>query len=384
MAADTTLFASPRKRRKDTLKKIWRFIRPFAVTVVSLAIVYAVFAFASSYLLKNYFYPVDPDDATPVTVTVPSGAGASAIAKLLYEAGGEDAAGLIANKAVFKIYVDFMGKSSSLQAGTYILSRNMDIDQIVDILCQGNPPRQTVTVVIKEGTSIDAIAQQLVDAGLQFEASEFLDLCKTGAAFSQYSFVTAIEQRPEQARDYLLEGYLFPDTYQFYVDSSAETVINRMLVRFNEIFGDELMTRAEELDMSVDEVVTLASLIEKEAKTADFQRVSAVFRNRLTKDMTLGSDAAIQYIVKENKIVFSAEDLANPSLYNTHLYKGLPLGPITNPGRSAIYAALFPDEGYVDDEYLYFCLMSSDTGELVFARTLEEHNKNVEKYRPFW
>lgn len=376
--------APSRKRRREKIRKIWTFCRPIAITVTSLVIVFAVFATAFSYLLNNYFYPVDPDNATPVVVTIPSGSGASAIAKILYDAGDEGETGLIANKAVFKIYVDFMGKSSSLQAGTYTLSRNMDIDQIVDILCQGNPPRRTVTVVIKEGSTVETIAAQLVEAGMEFAEADFLDLCRTGEAFNEYSFVAAIEQNPAQARDYLLEGYLFPDTYQFYVDSSAETVINRMLVRFNEIFTDEFIARAEEMDMSIDDVVNLASIIEKEAKTADFAKVSAVFHNRIAQNMTFGSDATIQYIVKGNKLVFNAEDLANPSLYNTYLYKGLPLGPITNPGSAAIYAALYPDEEYVADGYLYFCLMSSETGELVFAKTLAEHNANVEKYRPYW
>ena len=99
--------------------------------------------------------------------------------------------------------------------------------------------------------------------------------------------------------------------------------------------------------------------------------------------MTLGSDAPLRYITGQNLIEFSTEQVSNPSLYNTHVHKGLPLGPITNPGQATIYAALYPDEEYLGT-YFYFCLKSSQTGELVFAKTLEEHRKNIEQYKPYW
>lgn len=138
--------------------------------------------------------------------------------------------------------------------------------------------------------------------------------------------------------------------------------------------------------MTVDDVVTLASIIEKEAKPDDFSKVSAVFHNRLNKDETLGSDATIMYALGL-KNVYNIGDQANtPSAYNTRQHKGLPPGPIGNPSKAAIEAALYPFEEYMQegDEYMYFTLTDPATGVLEFNKTLEEHNETVAKYRPLW
>ena len=123
--------------------------------------------------------------------------------------------GLIKSKAAFKIYVDFTGKSSILKSGTYVLSRNMDIPQMVDIICMGNPARQTVKFTVPEGMEIEDMADRLVELGILESKTEFLSLCETGEAFSEYSFVNAILQSEDAgSRRYALEGYLFPDTYE--------------------------------------------------------------------------------------------------------------------------------------------------------------------------
>ena len=315
---------------------------------------------------------------------------ASRIAKLLYEAGGTDAEGnqlpgLISSKTVFKIYADFTGKTSKLKAGTYVLSRNMSVGQILDIVCKGNPPRTTTRLTISEGTTVEGIAEKLVSLGVLPNTEEFLALCKTGEAFD-YSFLTAIEQNPAQARNYLLEGYLFPDTYEIYTDESAKSIITRLLLRFRNVFNDEYTARAKELGMTMDEVITLASLIEKEAKVeSDFAKVSAVFHNRLNEGMKLQSDAPLKYIFNvSGTLTYTEEQMRDPSLYNTHVHDGLPLGPICNPGERAIRAALYPNEDYVSEGFLYFCLMDATTGENAYAKTLEEHNANVERYRDSW
>ena len=156
-----------------------------------------------------------------------------------------------------------------------------------------------------------------------------------------------------------------------------------MLVKFLEVFNVGYSERAEELGLTMDEVVTLASLVEREAKTNDFAKVSAVFHNRLKADMMLQSDAPLRYILNKNVLLFDEIEKQHPSLYNTYMHKGVPLGPITNPGHNAIRAVLYPEESYLD-KYYYFCLKDSNTGELVFAQTLQEHNENVETYSPQW
>ena len=136
--------------------------------------------------------------------------------------------------------------------------------------------------------------------------------------------------------------------------------------------------------MTMDEVLALASMIEKEGKSSTFDKVSAVFHNRLKTGATLGSDVTVQYALGVKKLVLSGEELNVESAYNTYKYKGLPVGSICNPGGSAIDAALYPDEQTMEDGYLYFTLTDPETGELMFSKTLEEHEAIAAEYRDLW
>ena len=381
-----------RRGRGPTKNRMLRHVlRSVVIFGLSVAICAVLLSRVYGYAMRNYYEPVDPSNARPVTLTIPSGSGASKIAKLLYEAGGVDEdgglveKGLINSKAAFKIYVDFTGKSNKLRAGTYVFSRNMSIAQIADIICTGSPAKDTVRFTITEGTDIEGVAERLKSLGILVDTKEFLELCKSGAGYMDYSFIAAIGQTPGQERDYLLEGYLFPDTYEIYTDASEKTIVNKMLMQFQTVFTDEYIARAQELEMSLDDVVKLAALIEKEARVKDdFARVSAVFHNRLAKDMPLESDASLRYIFKLNTLEFSSTQRGSESLYNTLVHKGLGLGPITNPGRLAIEAALYPAEEYMTEGYLFFILKNGETGELAYSKTNEEHEANKEQYKPNW
>lgn len=136
--------------------------------------------------------------------------------------------------------------------------------------------------------------------------------------------------------------------------------------------------------MTMDQVLSLASLIEKEAKTADFKHVSAIFHNRLKQNMALGSDVTVKYVLGTRRMVLTREDLAVNSPYNTYLRKGLPIGPICAPSPAAVEAALYPDEDFIAQGYLYFCSKNPDTGELHFSKTLQEHEQAVRIYAPLW
>ena len=372
------------RRKRARHRKVWNGIRPFIILLLSVAVCVTIFKTGMNIILKEYVYPADITDATPITVTIEKGSGASTIAKVLYEACGEGEVGLIRSKAAFKIYVDFTGKSSTLQAGTYVLSKNMDITQIVDTICLGNPPRQIVKFTVIEGMDIEAIAEKLVKEGLLNDTQKFLSMCKTGEEFKEYSFVSAVLAEEDAAqRDYALEGYMFPDTYEFYADASEKTIITKMMLRFNDVFTDEYLDRAQELNMSIDDVVTLASIIEKEAaQIDDFAKVSAVFHNRMGKDMRLESDAPLRYIFKTKGVLdFTSEQMKSTSPYNTYTNDGLPLGPIDNPGDNAINAALWPNEEYQKDGYLYFVLKARTSTELVFSKDYNKFLKNKEAYQ---
>lgn len=377
----------PMTRQQKRLRRFWLSIRPGIVLLVSLAIVFLVARAGVNYVLAKYIEPVDKNDATPIEVTIPSSSSASSIARILYGACGYDQDGLISSTAAFKVYVDFVGKANSLKAGTYILSKNMSIKQIVEVLCEGNPPKATVKFTIPEGYTIESIAKVLMEKGLITSENELYDAVRTGDSFLNFAFVAdAAATQNAGARSYLLEGYLFPDTYEVYADASVETILIKMLNRFNEVFSDEYLTRAQQLNMTMDQVITLASLIEREAAAPDdFAKVSAVFHNRLDQDMPLQSCASLSYALGVTKYVFNASEQATESLYNTYKYQGLPVGPVCNPGKAAIEAALYPNEDYVSEGYLYFCNQNpAVTSELVFAKTYEEHLKNVEKYQQYW
>ena len=372
---------TPGREALNRKERAWRIGRPILILAISLVIVFAIASFGYQYVMNHFIRPVDASDTTPVTVEIKRGSSTSAIADALYQSE------LIRNKAMFKIYVDFTGQGGKLRSGTYVFTRDMEIEDIVDILIKGDGKvQESIKFTLTEGMTVEAMAQSLVDQGVLSSGSRFVELCKSATNFrTSNELIAAIpEEAIENGRRIAMEGYLFPDTYEVYVGSTEETIINRMITRFYGIITEEYLLRAAEMDMTIDEVVILASLIEKEAKTADFKKVSAVFHNRLNSDMMLQSDAAIKYMLGSNKLVFSSEELKTDSPYNTHLYKGLPVGPICNPGKAAIEAALWPDETMIQDKYLYFCLKEPNSGELVFARTLEEHNQNVAQYRTLW
>ena len=372
-------------RAQRRRRQIWRTVRPAVVLLVSAVAVFFVARFTVNYVLSNFINPVDINDATPIEVVIPKSSSASTIARILYNARGEDEEGLIPNTAVFMVYVDFVGKANKMQAGTYILSRNMTLKQIVDIICEGNPPKSTVKFTIPEGYTIADIARVLIEKGLIESEKELFDVCVSGASFETFAFISNIAENGGNRR-FVLEGYLFPDTYEAFVDSSVDSIIIRMLNRFNEIYSDEYAARAGELGMTMDQVITLASLIEREAQVdSDFAKVSAVFHNRLKSDMPLQSCASLSYVLNVKKYTFTESELATESPYNTYLNRGLPVGPISNPGKAAIEAALYPNEEFLSEQYLYFCNGNlKESAELVFAKTYEEHQANVMQYQQFW
>ncbi len=296
-------------------------------------------------------------------------------------------AGIIRSDTVFKYYVDFSDMSSKLLAGKFTLSPSMSFDDIVSVLKRPSAAAETTWMTFAEGITIEGYGSLLEQKNMLQNSDTFKEIAKTGEGYENYDFIQQVIEKQnsqEEKRDYVLEGYLFPDTYEFYWSSSETQIIDRLITRFDEIFNDEYRARAEELGMSIDDVVILASIIEKEAKTEDFAKVSAVFHNRLRTNMPLGSCATHQYFMPVKKITYNSEELQVESPYNTYINTGLPVGPICNPGKAAIEAALYPDEEYLNGGYLYFCLGDPNTGETVFAQTYEEHLQNQAKYAPLW
>ncbi|MCI6268583.1 MAG: endolytic transglycosylase MltG [Clostridiales bacterium] len=358
---------------------LWRILRPALVFLASFVIVCGLVYTGYRKIDAMFFAPVDAKDTTVVEFEVASGSSLSTVSKNLEEAG------LIRNHSVFKYMADFMGMGQKIQSGDYELTRAMSATDILDELISGDGKPLTAKITIIPGWTVEDIANYLVEHKILKSADEFLSLCKTGEAYSGYYFIEdMLKKADSDQRLYALEGYLSPNTYEIYTSSSADTIIKRLLSQTEAAYSLSYDERAQELGMTMDEVFTLASMIEKEAKTADFAKVSSVFHNRLKQNMTLGSDVTVKYASGSEKMVLSGSDLSVESPYNTYTRKGLPVGPICNPSMDAVVAALYPDEQYLAQKYLYFCSKDPNSGELYFSKTQEEHDAAVAMYRPLW
>ena len=389
-AADESKFVAegkkpPKSQSRKALERlpkhvlIWRMAKPFVSVFIGIAIVCAGVFFAWNYVVDNYISPVDVNDKTTKEVTIKSGTNLTKLSEQLEDEG------IIRNATIFKYYVDFTDSASSLIAGQYQLSPSMTFDDIIDMLKR---PREATTVkmlTFTEGMDVEDMGNVVVKEGILKNSKEFLSLAKSGEHYKDYFFIKEVlESADLSEREYVLEGYLSPNTYEVFTTSTEDMIITKLLDQFGKVFNETYQARASELGMTTDEVVTLASIIEKEAKTKDFSKVSAVFHNRLKEDIALGSCATHQYFMHERKLVWSKDELAIDSPYNTYINKGLPPGPICNPSEAAIKAALYPDEAYLEEGYLYFCLGDPKTGETVFAKTLKEHEANQAKYLKLW
>ena len=328
---------------------------------------------------RHFFAPVDENDPSEITFTVASGSSLTRVANNL------EAENLIRNRTVFKYFADCLGYGQKIQAGEYKVRRDMRMQDIMELLTtgDGNPITRNITVI--PGWGVRDIAAYLKEQNVIPDEEQFLGLCRSGRDFSAYYYVADVLGTGNAAsRLFALEGYLAPDTYEIYTNATAEDIIKKLLSQTEAVFINEYHDRADELGMTMDQVITLASMIEKEAKTADFARVSAVFHNRLKANMALDSDVTVKYASGVKRMSLTNSDLQVQSPYNTYLHKGLPIGPICSPSAAAIRAALYPDEQFLADNYLYFCSKDPNTGELHFSRTLEEHNLAVSIYAPLW
>ena len=358
---------------------IWRVLRPILVFVCSFVIICGLIYTGWQKVDEMFFAPTDSQNQEVVSFSVKSGSSLSAVSKNL------EAAGLIHNHTVFKYMADFMGMGQKIQSGDYELTRAMSATEILDQLISGDGKPLTMKITIIPGWTVEDVANYLVEIKVLSSADEFLSLCKSGEAYNGYYFIEEVMKTGTVSqRKYAMEGYLSPNTYEIYTSSSADTLIKRLLTQTEAAYLSGYDERAQELGLTMDQVFTLASMIEKEAKTSDFAKVSAVFHNRLKAGMTLGSDVTVKYASGSQKMSLNDSDLAVDSPYNTYTHKGLPVGPICNPSMDAVVAALYPDEQYVAQKYLYFCSAEPESGKLVFSKTLEEHNKAVSYYRQYW
>ncbi len=269
---------------------------------------------------------------------------------------------VIGNSLLFRIFVRLQKKAGDIKAGEYELSAAMSPAYLLDVLSRGKVKRHRVT--LPEGLTVAEIAQRLDIKGLG-NPSEVMALAHDP------SFCAALGIDAAN-----LEGYLFPDTYFFEKNTPTATILTTMVQRFREIFVPEWKTLANERGLSVHQVVTLASIIEKETGTPEERPlISSVFHNRLKQNMRLQSDPTVIYGIADFNGNLTRKDLKTPTPYNTYVIKGLPPGPIANPGRQSLEAALFPAES----NFRFFVSKNNSTHH--FSVSLKEHNGAVRKYQ---
>lgn len=291
-----------------------------------------------------------------VTISIPSGSSAKAVTAMLNENE------LIMNEISFDLFIRMNNVAGDLKPGEYTFGPGrVSYTDILNQLIKGDPLANTLTVTIPEGYTVVQIAELLDREGLATK-DDFL-YCAANMEV-EYDYI------PQNGDFRRLEGFLFPETYNIGKGSSTEKVIEVMLDEFNKNWTSERQARADEMGMTVKEIVTLASLIEREARINDERPlISSVIYNRIEADMLLQIDATVQYALGKQKERLLYSDLEIDSPYNTYKYKGLPVGPIAAPGLACIDAALYP----ADTTYFYYQTSMEGDGSHYFCETYEEH-----------
>lgn len=316
-----------------------------------------------------------------VTVEIPQGTRTAEIAQLLQDQG------VIEHALFFKGYLALTDKGGDLQYGSFKLRVGAGYDELIEILTQ--PQSNTVRVTFPEGSTIFQFARRVEEAGL-CTADEFIEAANNVEAYADIPFWSRIEADPNTFMRG--EGYLFPETYEFYKDDTPENIVRKLYEQFNDEITADMYARMDELGMSLREVITLASLIQEEAgDPANQADVSSVFHNRLKPDSPyprMGSDVTWYYLedfvfpyyAKQAGVSDEEGESVTPTEIKYAYFTGdsdpnsrvgLPAGPLSSPGRDAINAALYPS----DTDYYFF--LTDKNGKYYYANTYEQHQQNI-------
>lgn len=333
--------------------KITRIIKRYIPVVFSIFVLgFAVFAW-------QVYFPKQLYTAQSLQFLVEKGQGDEEIAKELEKQG------IIKNNYFFRLYVFVFGKDSKLQAGIYSLSPNMTIPEIVDKMVSGDVVKEVITII--EGWNTKNIANYFSSKEL-YKEEEFLKAVRKDYS-SEFDFLK------DKPRGLDLLGYLFPDTYYVSTGQTAEETVKNMLSNFGKKLNKGFVEEIYSQKKTVFEVITMASIIEKEVSTVEDKKIVAgILWKRLEARMPLQVDATVNFITGKNDSRAKTSDVLIDSPYNTYKYKGLPKGPISNPGMDSILAAIYPEK----TSYWYY--LSGVDGRTIFSRTFKEHNEAKSKY----
>ncbi len=333
--------------------------------LVSIILFIITINFIYNFTLKGYEYGKlffsPPGDYLEESVVIPPNSSVSQVGEILEKKG------IIKSALLFQLENLLTGSSRAYKGGEYVLNNFQDTNQINATL-RGTGAKPDIKITIREGYSTKEIGEYLEGREI-VTAEEFIVACKEEY---NYSFLKDIKDRKNP-----LEGYLFPDTYFIADGASARDIIIKMLNRFEEVYDDKLKLLANARGLTTDQVITIASIIEKEISRNDERSLaSAVIYNRLENDMPLQMCSSVLFVLDKRKDRLTTEDLQVKSPYNTYINKGLPPGPISNPGKACIEAALSP----AASNFLYFVVKDEETGEHFFTQSYDEFLAAKEKY----
>jgi len=335
---------------------MWKQVTSLARGLLLILLLAAAGGLGFGWYLSHYANTPAVPGAPAQVVQIPPGAGAVVVAARLHGRG------IIENPRLFRFLVRFHERRGLIKAGEYELSGAMPPADILDRLIRGEVMLHRLT--IPEGFTAAQIAQAVGRAGLAQPAA-FLEAVHDADLIAAYEI-------PGDS----LEGYLFPETYYFAATVTPDRLARTMVKRFFSVFDQSRQQRAEEMGLTTHEVVILASIIEKEtAVAAERPLIASVFHNRLNQGMRLDSDPTVIYGIEDFDGDLTRRHLNTTTPYNTYKIRGLPAGPIANPGKASLAAALHP----ADTDYLYF--VANDNGSHQFSTNLADHNRAVRKYQ---
>ena len=354
-----------------TTEKLSRFALAIAIIALS-SVVICIYGIRCI----NDVLAIDVED-TAVEVEVSKGMSDADVIDVLKDND------LINNKLFCEMFIKFFGKDGDYVSGVYTLAPSMGVEKMLSTMKADITLSETVTLTFPEGWTIDQIAEKL-EANEVCTAASFINTLQSVDFSEDYEFIKSIPNKEKRFR--VLEGYLYPDTYEFYVGENASSVARRFLDNFQNRWTDEYQKQAEERGLSLDEVIIMASILQKEAASSgQMADISSVLYNRLDRPGTfpwINCDSTTEYVSNTilPTLTSSSEDNLKKIQYRDYYdtydeeCKGLPIGAIANPGDSAIRAALKPS----DTNYFYFC-HNTETGDVFYANTIGEHEVNKKK-----
>lgn len=356
-------------------------------------IIYLIFVLASSVIIAYYGITIANDvfafvkSDKEVEIVIEEGDGVSQIAKELKRVGA------IEYPAVFKLYNSFKNRNAKTPqefvADTYVFEKNLNYDELIAKFEKSAPVRGVVDITFPEGLSVEEMIDIFLENGIGTRDG-FIEAVKSSLIYDmKYPFLVALQEKEKEGfadgRKYALEGYLYPDTYQFYSDSSEIDAVSKLLKTFNVRFEKEYYDRCEELGMTVDEIVNIASIVQKETKySSEYPIVSSLYHNRLNNPSSfprLQCDSTYLYAFPERREGLTLDEMkSSKSPYSTYSHDGLPPSAICSPSLDAIIAALYPNaQDSSGTNHTYYYMYARPNGYHYFARTDSEHQANILK-----